>query len=160
MYQYQTAGGLQPLVLPDPPGASRDTHVCWATEYIAGTSCGLSKLKETALSRGSCPGTPLSPSFPLPAPPYRFPFRQSSGSGCTMGTSGWGAVASVVVFYAGDRQCSSLVMAVWVPHSPWALAYFISCTRQRQPPAIVSFYLWVEPARAPGGLMEGEWKVQ
>lgn len=49
VYQSQTAGGLQPLVLPDSGGASGNTHEHWATEYIGETSCGLSKLERTVL---------------------------------------------------------------------------------------------------------------
>lgn len=63
-----------------------------------------------------------SPSSSIPRPaclsPPCVPYGQSSGRGYLVGNSGWGLLLR---FYAGDRQCCSLVKVVSVPHSlgPW-----------------------------------------
>lgn len=144
--------GLQPLVLPDLPGASRDIQYCWATEDTGGATCGLSQLQDCMLSRGSCPGAPPPPSLPLPASPHLVFLTVSPQAVATL----WARL--LLRFYVGDRQCCSLVKVVSVPHSR-ALAGYITCNSKETASHMVPFHLWVEQARPHsvhnGGAMGG-----
>lgn len=85
--------GLQPLVLPDLPGASRDIQYCWATEDTGGATCGLSQLQQTVCWAEAAVLEPLllhpSPCLPLPTLcSLRSVLRQwlPCGQGCCFGS--------------------------------------------------------------------------